>query len=59
MDQHNFNFHTDEDHPVHRQLDMRQQQSLIDLMATLIATVFQTQEKAHHDQSQPSNQDQC
>jgi hypothetical protein len=59
MDQHSFHFHSDEDHPIHRQLDTLQQQSLIDLMATLIVTVFQSQEKLHHDQTQPSNQDQC
>jgi hypothetical protein len=58
MDQHSFHFHNDEDHPIHRHLDTPQQQSLIDLMATLIITVFHTQEK-YHDQSQPSNQDQC
>jgi hypothetical protein len=59
MDQHSFHFHGDEDHPIPHQLDRLQQQSLIDLMATLIVTVFQSQEKLHHDQTQPSNQDQC
>ncbi len=58
MDQHRFNFHSDDDHPVHRQLDQQQQQLLTDLMATLIVTIFQTQETFAHDQSQPSHQDQ-
>ena len=53
MDQHRFNFHSDDDHPVHRQLDQQQQQLLTDLMATLIVTIFQTQETLDHDQSQP------
>ena len=58
MDQHSINFHNNEDHPLHRQLDKQQQQALIELMTLVIITVFHTQEK-HYDQSQPSNQDQC
>ncbi len=46
MDQHSFPFHSDEDHPIPHPLDTLQQQSLIDLMATLIVTVFQSQESA-------------
>jgi hypothetical protein len=59
MDQHSFHFQNDEDHPIHRQLTQQQQQVLIELMAAVIVTVFQTQEKLNHDQTQPSNQDQC
>ena len=58
MDQRRFDFHNDDAHPLHRHLDTLQQQTLIDLMATLIVTVFQTQEKTHHDQSPCANQDQ-
>lgn len=58
MDQRRFDFHNDDDHPAHRHLDNLQQQSLIDLMAALIATVFQTQEKTQHDQSPCANKDQ-
>jgi hypothetical protein len=57
MDQHSFHFPSDEDHPVHHQIDTLQQQALIDLMSTLIVTVFQSQEKSPYDQTQPSNQD--
>ncbi len=54
MDQHRFDFGNDDPHPLYRQLDEQQQQSLIDWMAALIVTVFQAREKTHHDQS---NQD--
>lgn len=55
MDQHSFNFQHDEDRFIHRQLDEQQQQSLVDLMAALIITVFQTQEKSSHAQSSNQN----
>ena len=57
MDQRRFDFHNDDAHPVHRHLDNLHQQSLIDLMAALIVTVFQPQEKTHHDQSPCTNKD--
>ena len=59
MDQHSFHFQNDEDHPIRSQLTQQQQQVLIELMAAVIVTVFQTQEKLNHDQTHPSNQDQC
>ncbi|MFT7672891.1 MAG: hypothetical protein ACI845_001301 [Gammaproteobacteria bacterium] len=49
MNQHGFHFHSDEEQPNTRQLDMLQQQSLIDLMVTHIVTTFQSQEKSNHD----------
>ena len=59
MDQRHFNFDNNDDaHPIYRQLDKIHQQSLIDLMAALIVTIFQTQEKTHHDQSPYANKDQ-
>jgi len=51
MDQSSFDFNNDESHIRFLQLDTQQQQSLIDLMTTLITTVFQQQEKTHHDKS--------
>ena len=51
MKQRNFDFNNDESHTRFLQLDTQQQQSLIDLMATLITIVFQQQEKTHHDKS--------
>ena len=49
MEQRSFDFNNDESHPLYLQLDKPPQQSLIDLMAALIATVFQKQENTHHD----------
>lgn len=56
MDQRRFDFHNDDAHSVHRHLDNLHPQSLIDLMAALIVTVFQSQEKTHHDQPPCANQ---
>jgi hypothetical protein len=56
MDQQSFNFQEDEDRFIHHQLDEQQQQSLVDLMATLIIMVFENQEKSNHAQSQSSSQ---
>jgi hypothetical protein len=52
MDQRNFDFNNDESNPLYLLLDIDRQQSLIDLMTTLITHVFHEQEKIHHDQSQ-------
>jgi hypothetical protein len=56
MDQQSFNFQHDEDRFIHHQLDELQYQSLVDLMAVLIITAFQSLEKPNHAQSQSSNQ---
>ena len=57
MDQRSFDFNNDESHPLDLVLDLDHQQSLIDLMATLITYVFHEQENIHYERSQQSNQD--
>ena len=54
MDQRSFEFSNDESHPFYLQLEKEQQQPLIELMSTLIITLFQAQEKTQHDQSHRS-----
>ncbi len=54
MDQRSFEFSNDESHPFYLQLEKEQQQPLIELMAALIVTFFQVQEKTQHDQSHHS-----
>ena len=58
MDQPSLDFNNNESHQIYLQLDEARQQSLIDLMTLLITTVFQAQEKIHHDQSKHSDQNQ-
>lgn len=58
MDQSSLDFNNNESHQIYLQLDKAHQQSLIDLITLLITTVFQTQEKTHHDQSLHSDQNQ-
>lgn len=57
MEQRSLEFYYDESHALYLQLDKEQQQSLTHQMTLLIIAVFHAQEKAHHDQTQPSNQD--
>ncbi|MEE8307915.1 MAG: hypothetical protein V3R81_11660 [Gammaproteobacteria bacterium] len=54
MEQRSFEFSNDESHPFYLQLEKVQQQPLIELMAALIITSFQAQEKTQHDQSHHS-----
>jgi hypothetical protein len=58
MDQRSFDFTNNDSHPHYLLLDRDRQQSLIDLMATLITHVFNEQENRQHDQSQQPSQDQ-
>ena len=58
MEQRRFDFHNDESHSLYLQLDNERQQSLIGLMADLIAITFQSQEKISHVQSLNANQNQ-
>lgn len=49
MDQRNLDFSSDESSPIYEQLDKQSQRSLIDLMAALIISAFNGQEKKHHE----------
>jgi hypothetical protein len=58
MDQRSFDFTNNDSHPHYLLLDRDRQQSLIELMSTLITQVFNEQENRHYDQSQQPSQDQ-
>ena len=58
MDQRRLDFNNNQSHEIYLQLDKEHQQIVVDLMALLIAAVFQAQEKAHHDQLRHSEQNQ-
>ena len=49
MDQRNFDFCEDEPHPAYLELSQLTRNTLIDLMASLIVSVKQSQEKNNHD----------
>ena len=57
MDQRSFEFLNDESHSRQLQLDKVQHQMLVDLMAALVVTVYQSQEKTQHDRSRFSIKD--
>jgi hypothetical protein len=54
MVQQSFDFQRDEDRFIHHQLDEQQYQSLVDLMATLIITVFQTLKHCYYQGINPN-----
>ena len=57
MDQRNFDFSQNESHPYYLQLNETDQQTLIELMSQLIASVYHTQENTY-EQSTSLKQDQ-
>jgi hypothetical protein len=49
MDQRNFDFCEDEPHPAYLELSQLTRNTLIELMASLIVSVKQSQEKNNHE----------